>query len=148
MSSKKLILVITAEQAYIRSTGADETFSAPNDILFSAITDTYIPLVEMLGRLCEEEVPFKINLVLSPVLCEMLDDQEIQVQELVYGQLPLVIVDPEGFGVAAVGTYIPVGRGFIRAVGIADFCADYTVKLIKELLHAPEAAARKPDRLH
>ena len=68
MSSKKLILVITAEQAYIRSTGADETFSAPNDILFSAITDTYIPLVEMLGRLCEEEVPFKINLVLSPVL--------------------------------------------------------------------------------
>lgn len=80
MSSKKLILVITAEQAYIRSTGADETFSAPNDILFSAITDTYIPLVEMLGRLEEENVPFKINLVLSPLLCEMLEDPEIQAQ--------------------------------------------------------------------
>ncbi len=80
MPDKRLILVITAEQAYIRRPNSEDTFSAPNDILFSAITDTYIPLVAMMERLENENVPFKINLVLSPLLCELLEDPAIQEQ--------------------------------------------------------------------
>ncbi len=80
MPERNLVLVITAEQAYIRRTEEGATFSGPNDILFSAITDTYIPLVNMIERLEEEKVPVKINLVMSPLLCELLEDPKVQDQ--------------------------------------------------------------------
>lgn len=84
MPEKRLILVITAEQAYIRNVEPENTFSAQNDILFSAITDTYIPLVDMMERLEEENVPFKINLVISPILCELLEDPAVQEQYITH----------------------------------------------------------------
>ncbi len=80
MPEKRLILVIAAEQAYIRRTSPHDVFSAPNDILFSAVTDTYIPLVDMMYRLEDENVPFKLNLVMSPLLCELLEDPSVQNQ--------------------------------------------------------------------
>lgn len=78
MPNKKLILIINADQAYIRKVSEDDIFAAPNDILFSAITDTYIPLVEMMERLEAESVPFKIGLVISPIACELLEDPAVQ----------------------------------------------------------------------
>ena len=71
MSEKKLIIVITAEQGYIRNQKTDEGFSAQNDILFGAITDTYIPLLNLFTKLSQENIPFKVGLVLSPVLCTL-----------------------------------------------------------------------------
>ena len=41
---------------------------------FEAITETYIPLLDMLKGLTDDSVPFFLTFNLSPSLCSMLDD--------------------------------------------------------------------------
>jgi len=48
------------------------------DWLFEAITETYIPLIDMMWRLVDEDVPFKITMIISPPLAEMLSDPLLQ----------------------------------------------------------------------
>lgn len=43
--------------------------------LFEAITETYIPLLRMMQRLVNENVPFKLTMSLTPTLCAMLQDK-------------------------------------------------------------------------
>lgn len=80
MSKKNIAFIIVAEQGYIRNIDAKTDFSAQNDILFSAISDTYIPLLDLFGVLESENVPFKVGMVLSAPLCSLLDDPQIQQQ--------------------------------------------------------------------
>lgn len=80
MTRKKLVLVIEAHQGYLRNSSAEGSFSARNSILFSAITDTYIPMLNMFCRLEKDGIPFKIALVISPVLCSLLSDPYIHEQ--------------------------------------------------------------------
>ncbi len=42
--------------------------------LFEAITETYIPLLQMMQRLTADGVPFKLTMSLTPTLCAMLQD--------------------------------------------------------------------------
>ncbi len=46
--------------------------------LFEAITETYIPLLQILQRWRNEAVPAQISLSLSPTLCAMLNDELLQ----------------------------------------------------------------------
>ncbi|MBQ0039871.1 MAG: DUF1957 domain-containing protein [Treponema sp.] len=80
MSNKKLALIIEADQGFIRNTEADSNFTVENNVLFTALTETYIPLLNMFSNLEEEKIPFKIGLVMSPALCFLLDDAQIQKQ--------------------------------------------------------------------
>ncbi len=91
MDEKNLVLVIEANQPYIRKIDALEKdqsvsensqadFSAQNDILFSAITNTYVPLLNMLSSLEEKNMKFKIGLVLTAPLVSLLSDAQIQKQ--------------------------------------------------------------------
>ncbi|WP_407399433.1 1,4-alpha-glucan branching protein domain-containing protein [Treponema sp.] len=80
MSNKKLALIIEADQAFIRNTEKDSNFTAENNVLFTALTETYIPLLNMFGRLEEENIDFKFGVVMSPALCFILDDAQIQKQ--------------------------------------------------------------------
>src|SRR5215470_7279992 len=43
--------------------------------LFEAITETYLPLLEMMQRLVDDAVPFKLTMSITPTLCAMLQDQ-------------------------------------------------------------------------
>jgi 1,4-alpha-glucan branching enzyme len=45
------------------------------DWLFEAITETYIPLLQMMQRLTDDGVPFKLAMSITPTLCAMLQDQ-------------------------------------------------------------------------
>jgi 1,4-alpha-glucan branching enzyme len=45
------------------------------DWLFEAITESYIPLLQIMQRLANEAVPFKLTMSLTPTLCAMLDDE-------------------------------------------------------------------------
>ncbi|MCA1660134.1 MAG: aminotransferase class I/II-fold pyridoxal phosphate-dependent enzyme, partial [Verrucomicrobiaceae bacterium] len=45
------------------------------DWLFEAITESYIPLLEMMQRLVRDDVPFKLTMTVTPTLCAMLHDQ-------------------------------------------------------------------------
>lgn len=80
MSEKNLVLILVAHQGYIRCTDSQKDFGAENDILFSAISQTYLPLINLFHKLKKEKVPFKISLVLSPALCALLDDSVIKKQ--------------------------------------------------------------------
>src|SRR5215831_20360340 len=42
--------------------------------LFEAITECYIPLLQMMQRLVNDGVPFKLTMSLTPTLCAMLGD--------------------------------------------------------------------------
>src|SRR5207248_3250759 len=45
------------------------------DWLFEAITETYIPLLRMMQRLVNDEVPFKLTMSITPTLCAILQDE-------------------------------------------------------------------------
>ena len=80
MAKDNLALVIYASHAYLRNTAEATDFSAQNDILFSAISQTYLPLLDMLSRLEADGVNCRIGLVLPPTLCTLLDDPQVQKQ--------------------------------------------------------------------
>ncbi len=48
------------------------------DWLFEAITETYIPLIEVFERLTVEKIDFRITMSLTPTLCAMLSDALLQ----------------------------------------------------------------------
>jgi 1,4-alpha-glucan branching enzyme len=48
------------------------------DWLYEAITETYIPLIEIFERLLNDKVDFRITLSLTPTLISMLSDQLLQ----------------------------------------------------------------------
>lgn len=80
MASKNLVLLVVGHQGYIRHINDEKDYGLENDILFSSISQTYLPLVNMLHKLEQDGVNFKISLVLSPTLCELLADPVIQQQ--------------------------------------------------------------------
>lgn len=81
MAEKKLIFVLNCSQDYIKHTGTDEeNYAAERSILFESISNSYIPLLEMLEKLEKDELPVKLGLVLNPVLCTLLEDSTIQQQ--------------------------------------------------------------------
>jgi len=82
MSNKNLILNIIAEQAYIHNIKEEGNSFAQNEILFTAISETYIPLLNMLSSLEADNVSFKLGLVLSAPLCTLLEDPQVQKQYL------------------------------------------------------------------
>ena len=80
MGKKNLILIIAAEQGYIRNLDSTVDFSVQNDLLFSAISDTYLPLLNLFTELENETISFKIGMVLPATLCTLLEDEAIQQQ--------------------------------------------------------------------
>ena len=77
MSKKSLVLTLVAHEGYFKSSDAN-AMSLGMELLFSSITDTYIPLLNMFETLDLDNVPFKISLVLTPTLCALLSDMELQ----------------------------------------------------------------------
>ncbi|MCR5219165.1 1,4-alpha-glucan branching protein domain-containing protein [Treponema sp.] len=77
MNDKNLVLIINAHQGYIRNIDDSRDFSAENELLFSALTSTYIPLADLFNKLADEKIDFKIGLVLSSTLCSLLSDPVI-----------------------------------------------------------------------
>jgi 1,4-alpha-glucan branching enzyme len=51
---------------------------------FEALTETYIPLLEMLENLVRDNVPFSLTLNLSPSLCNMMDNKFLRERYINY----------------------------------------------------------------
>lgn len=68
-----LALVLHAHLPFVRHPEHDEFLE--EDWLFEAITESYIPLLEMMQRLVRDGVPFKLTMTVTPTLCAMLQDQ-------------------------------------------------------------------------
>lgn len=80
MSAKNIVLVIVGHQGYIRHVADEKSYGPENDQLFSSISNTYLPLLNLFKQLENDGVPFKLALVLSAPLCSLLDDPVIQQQ--------------------------------------------------------------------
>ena len=78
--TKNLVFIIKTYQDYIRTNDGE---ICPQDrsklnSLFEAVSDSYIPLLNMFARLENDGVDFKLGLVLPPVLCIMLENPDVQ----------------------------------------------------------------------
>jgi 1,4-alpha-glucan branching enzyme len=51
---------------------------------FETVTDTLLPILEVLDRLENDHVPFRLALAISPVFCHMLNDEHLQKKYLHY----------------------------------------------------------------
>jgi 1,4-alpha-glucan branching enzyme len=67
-----LCLVLHAHLPYVRH--PEHEYFLEENWLYEAITETYIPLLEVFSRLLNDGVDFRITVSLSPPLIEMLDD--------------------------------------------------------------------------
>lgn len=83
MVDKNLILVLSVRQEYVRYTGTDEKkYAVRINKLFKSISELYLPLISSFERLEADNIPFKMGLVLTPILCSLLEDSLIQSQYL------------------------------------------------------------------
>lgn len=73
MSTGYLALVLHAHLPFVRHPEHEEFLE--EDWLFEAITESYIPLLSMMGRLVRDDVPFKLTMTVTPTLATMLQDQ-------------------------------------------------------------------------
>ncbi|MCR4790517.1 MAG: DUF1957 domain-containing protein [Treponemataceae bacterium] len=76
MSKKSLIFNFVAHKGYYKSFD-DKNFSK-NQILFYAISQTYLPLLNMFANLEADGVPFKMGMTISPTLCAQLSNPIMQ----------------------------------------------------------------------
>ncbi|MFH1729575.1 MAG: 1,4-alpha-glucan branching protein domain-containing protein [Pseudomonadota bacterium] len=63
--------------------------------LFEAITETYIPLLNMMDGLVKDNVPFRLTMSVTPPLASMLNDELLQSKYLKHLNLMLELADKE-----------------------------------------------------
>jgi 1,4-alpha-glucan branching enzyme len=76
MEKGYLSLVLHAHLPYVRHPEYEDFLE--EDWLYEAITETYVPLIQMFERLTDEGVPFRITMSVSPPLAGMLADPLLQ----------------------------------------------------------------------
>jgi 1,4-alpha-glucan branching enzyme len=70
-----IALVLNAHTPFVRH---PELSRSPEERwFFDAVSETYIPLLEVFDRLDKDHIPFKMGIVLSPILCHMLRDEHL-----------------------------------------------------------------------
>jgi 1,4-alpha-glucan branching enzyme len=67
----------TEEPFHLTPDNRDIKFSAEEQWFFEAISDTYIPILEVFERLERDHVPFRLGISFSPLLCYMLQDEHM-----------------------------------------------------------------------
>ena len=80
-------IVLEAHLPYVKEnvkTGDLSQCSDEEVCFFESISETYLPLLEVLSRLENDHIPFRLGMVMSPVLCQMLCDEGLQNKYLHY----------------------------------------------------------------
>ncbi len=81
MSVNNLGIVIVAHQPYARHITKEGEVPGPEyDILFETLTQTYLPIINLLHKFENEGIKSKFSIVLTPVLCSLLSDSIVQSQ--------------------------------------------------------------------
>jgi 1,4-alpha-glucan branching enzyme len=82
MKSKVVSIILNAHLPFIPRPGFPT--SREESWFFEALSETYIPLLEMLDHLDADHIPFKLGLALSPVLSHLLRDETLLIHYLEY----------------------------------------------------------------
>ncbi|MFN2541125.1 MAG: glycoside hydrolase family 57 protein [Chthoniobacterales bacterium] len=73
MGKGHLAVVLHAHLPFVRH--PEQEHFLEEEWLFEAITETYIPLLQMMERLVSDGVPFRLTISITPTLCAMLQDE-------------------------------------------------------------------------
>lgn len=76
MKKGYLLLLLHAHLPFVRH--PEHEFFLEENWLYEAITETYIPLIDVFDRLIEEGTDFRITMTISPTLASMLADELLQ----------------------------------------------------------------------
>ncbi len=79
-----LSLVLHAHLPFVRHPEYDEFLE--EDWLYEAITETYIPLVNMMDGLLNDDCDFRLTMSITPPLAAMLGDQLLQDRYVRHGR--------------------------------------------------------------
>lgn len=93
MPTGNLALVLHAHLPYVRHPEREEFLE--EDWLFEAITETYLPLLQVFWRLVDDGVPFQITMSLTPTLCSMLRDPLLQERYIRYIERAIALARSE-----------------------------------------------------
>jgi 1,4-alpha-glucan branching enzyme len=93
MSYGYLSLVLHAHLPYVRHPESDTVLE--ENWLYEAISETYLPLLQVLRRLEKDAVPFRLTVSLSPTLAAMFGDELLQERYLAHLEKLLRICEIE-----------------------------------------------------
>ncbi len=93
MSKGYLALILHAHLPYVRHPEYEEFLE--EDWLYEAITETYIPLLQVFGKLVEDGVNFRVAMSLTPPLCSMLRDPLLQDRYVRYIERAIRLAEQE-----------------------------------------------------
>lgn len=80
MKKGYLLLVLHAHLPFVRHPEHEDFLE--ERWLYEAITDTYIPLIQVYDRLLAEKIPFRVTMSITPTLAAMLQDELLQTRYL------------------------------------------------------------------
>lgn len=93
MKKGYLSLILHAHLPYVRHPEFDAFLE--EDWLFEAVTETYIPLINVFDNLINEHIDFRITMSLTPPLISMLTDELLQQRCLRYIEKRLELAEKE-----------------------------------------------------
>lgn len=93
MAKGFLGIILHAHLPYVRHPEHPRFFE--ENWLFEAITECYIPLLDMLHRLQSDQIDYRLTLSLSPPLLTMLSDELLQQRYVAYLQRLIELADKE-----------------------------------------------------
>src|ERR1700704_522482 len=88
-----LALVLHAHLPFVRH--PEHEHFLEEEWLFEAITETYVPLLRMMQRLKDDNVPFKLTMSLTPTLCAMLNDDLLRERYVEHVDLLIDLMERE-----------------------------------------------------
>src|SRR5258707_9883219 len=88
-----LALILHAHLPFVRH--PEHEHFLEEEWLFEAITETYIPLLQMMQRLANDAVPFKLTTSLTPTLCAMLQDELLRERYVRHVDLLIELMERE-----------------------------------------------------
>ncbi|MCL2185168.1 MAG: DUF1957 domain-containing protein [Treponema sp.] len=79
-------LILEAHVPFVREYSKEDelTQAGEEGRFFQFISEAFIPLLEVLTRLENDHVPYRVALVISPILCHMLNDEHLQKKYIHY----------------------------------------------------------------
>ncbi len=131
MNSGKVVLLLHAHLPFVRHP-ENEGFLEEN-WLFEAISETYLPLLRMLKRLEQDQVPFKLTLSISPTLAAMLRDEWLQERYIAYSERMIELAHRELDRTRAEPAFHRVASMYatLHESNLQDFTKQYERDLIR-----------------
>jgi len=136
-------IVLEAHLPLVREFNKDDDFSQAGEEgrFFEAVSETFLPLLEVLTRLENDHVPFRLALAISPIMCHMLNDEHLQKKYLAHIDKQIEFGRQELERTVGSGELNKLAEGYYNQ--IVDRRIAYTERYEQKLLKAFDFFRRK-----